>query len=284
MDQRFEFETVSRTRHRAPVEPITKIVTTSWDDGDPADLKVASLLGTRGLPGTFFIPMTGYRGRQTLMPSDLRSMAAEGFEIGAHSVTHRTLQGLPQSEIEHEVRGSKDALEGILGCEVPMFCYPRGKFDQRVSDQLKAAGFRGARTTRMLSIETDFARFDMPTSLQAYPHTDWTYIKNIAKARRPARLLDYIGQFRGTENWVTLGKILFDRVMKDGGIWHLYGHSWEIEELGLWTGLAELLDYVRGRQGIHYATNTGTLNAVTGYGSPAQKIRHYIETQNYSRS
>ncbi|MGH9702189.1 MAG: polysaccharide deacetylase family protein [Candidatus Acidiferrales bacterium] len=266
------------------MEPITRIVTTSWDDGDPADLKVASLLGTRGLPGTFFIPMTGYRGRQTLLPRDLRSLAAEGFEIGAHSLTHRTLQGLPVSEIEHEVRGSKQALEGILGSEVPMFCYPRGRFDHSVSNQLKAAGFRGARTTRMLSIEADFSRFEMPTSLQVYPHTDWTYFKNIAKSRETGRLLEFARRFRGSENWVALGKLLFDRVMKDGGIWHLYGHSWEIEELGLWKGLAELLDYVRGREGIHYATNTGTLNAVTGYGSQAQKIRNYVETQNYSRS
>ncbi len=266
------------------MEPITRIVTTSWDDGDPADLKVASLLGARGLPGTFFIPMTGYRGRPTLLPADLRSLAAEGFEIGAHGVSHRTLYGLPQSEIEHEVRGSKGALEGILGSEVPMFCYPRGKYDQRVSEQLKAAGFRGARTTRMLSIETDFARFEMPTSLQVYPHTDWTYIKNIAKARKAGRLFGYLSRFRGTENWVALGKILFDRVMEDGGIWHLYGHSWEIEELGLWTGLAELLDYVRGREGIQYATNTGTLSAVTGYGRPISKVRDFIETQNYTRS
>ncbi len=266
------------------MEHTTKIVTTSWDDGDPADLKVASLLSARGLPGTFFVPMTGYRGRQTLMPADLRSLSMEGFEIGAHGLTHRTLYGLPQPEVEHEVRGSKAALEGILGSEVPMFCYPRGKFDRRVSDQLKAAGFRGARTTRMLSIETEFARFEMPTSLQVYPHTAWTYVKNIAKARKAGRLFDYWSRFRGTENWVALGKILFDRVMKEGGIWHLYGHSWEIEELGLWSGLAELLDYVRGREGVQYASNTGTLNAVTGYGRPIPLFREHLETQNYSRS
>jgi hypothetical protein len=34
-----------------------------------------------------------------------------------------------------------------------------------------------------------------------------------------------------------MGKILFDRVLKEGGVWHLFGHSWQIEEMGLWDDL-----------------------------------------------
>jgi peptidoglycan/xylan/chitin deacetylase (PgdA/CDA1 family) len=235
---------------------MTRIVTTSWDDGDLADLKIASLLRTRGLPGTFYVPMTGYRGRPTLGSAELRSLAVEGFEIGAHSVSHRTLSALPAAEIEREVRESKTTLEDVVGCEVGMFCYPRGRYDRRVLNHVKAAGYRGARTTRMLAFKVDFDSFQMPTSLQVFPHSDWTYFRNIAKARDAGRMFSYLSRFRGQPSWIDLGKRLFDQVLEEGGIWHLYGHSWEIQELGLWNELEVLLRYVSNREGVIYATNS----------------------------
>jgi hypothetical protein len=41
------------------------IVTTSWDDGDPADLIVARILEERCLRGTFYVPIVGYHGNPT---------------------------------------------------------------------------------------------------------------------------------------------------------------------------------------------------------------------------
>jgi peptidoglycan-N-acetylglucosamine deacetylase len=235
---------------------MTTIVTTSWDDGDPADLRIASLLGARGLAGTFYVLPAGYRGRSPLTPEELRSLAQAGFEIGAHSVSHRTLSTLAVGDIEREVRQSKSALQDLLGREVTMFCYPRGRYNRQVMNQVRTAGYQGARTTRMLSIKLDFDPFEMPTSLQVFPHTDGAYLRNIAKAKDPGRMLSYLGQFRGQSSWIDLGKRLFDRVLGEGGIWHLYGHSWEIEELDLWNELEEMLGYVSSRPGVIYATNS----------------------------
>src|SRR5579862_1246047 len=236
------------------------IVTTSWDDGDPADLKIADLLASRGLPGTFYVPMTGYRGRTTLSNSGLKSLASHGFEVGAHGVSHRTLSLLPLEEIEREVRISKASLEETLCAPVEMFCYPRGIYNAQVTRSLVEAGYRGARTTRMLSTELTFDPFEMPTSLQVYPHDKWTYVRNSAKARKVSRLLSYLMRFSSAGDWVGLGKAYFDRVATHGGIWHLYGHSWEIEERKLWDGLKELLDYVSGRDRVLYASNGAAVN------------------------
>src|SRR5436305_6796470 len=230
-----------------------RIVTTSWDDGEPAAARVASLLGASGLPGTFYVPLTGYRGWPTLAPAQLRELAAAGFEIGAHGVTHRTLQGLAAAEIAHEVRASKQALEQTIGREVAMFCYPRGRYDGAVLREVQAAGYRGARTTRMLATGLDFRTFEMPASLQVYPHTGWTYLRNAAKARSAGRIFRYL-QHRRAEDWVTLGKRLFDGGMQNGGVWHLVGHSWEIEQRGLWDGLEELTRYVSRHPGVRYVS------------------------------
>jgi len=101
--------------------------------------------------------MSGYLRRPTLTSSEIRDLSSSGFEIGAHSVSHKSLTHLPtRREVEHEVRTCKEALEQIIGKEVPMFCYPNGRYDKRIIKELKAAGYKGARTTRMLSITSAF--------------------------------------------------------------------------------------------------------------------------------
>jgi hypothetical protein len=64
-----------------------------------------------------------------------------------------------------------------------------------------------------------------------------------------------------------LGKQLFDEVLEDGGIWHLYGHSWEIEELGIWDDLLEMLDYVSHHSNVTYLTNGQLTEGRFGLGS-----------------
>jgi peptidoglycan-N-acetylglucosamine deacetylase len=232
-----------------------RIVTTSWDDGDPSDLKIAGLLCSRHLPGTFYVPITGYNGGKTLSPTDLRALSSEGFEIGGHSVSHQSLPNLRTDQLIHEVRGCKHLLEQTLGEKVLMFCYPNGHFDAGVVQQVRDAGYKGARTTRMLSLETELLPFEMSTTVQAFPHPVTSYMRNLGKARNVRGLRMYAAHWRRRRSWVDLGKQLFDEVLKYGGIWHLYGHSWEIDQLALWDQLGELFDYVSNREGIAYLTN-----------------------------
>jgi hypothetical protein len=72
---------------------------------------------------------------------------------------------------------------------------------------------------------------------------------------------------RQFKDWVELGKQLFRQVLEQGGVWHLYGHSWEIEELGIWGDLREMLDYVSNRQGVSYVTNGQLLSLLDGRAS-----------------
>jgi len=237
-----------------------RIVTTSWDDGDPCDLKVAELLRARHLPGTFYFPFVGYDGRQTLTPDQLRSLASEGFEVGGHSMSHSVLTDLGPKEVAREVRICKDRLEDILGERIRMFCYPKGRFSADVIRHVKETGYEGARTTRMFRQGLDFSPFRMPTSLHAYPNTRMQHTKNLVRGTNIRGLLDYVTQFIRLESWVSMGKSLFDQVLKEGGIYHLYGHSWLIEEIGLWDDLKEISDYLYGREGVRYLTNAEVLN------------------------
>jgi len=244
------------------------IVTTSWDDGDPLDIKIAELLGERRLAGTFYIPMSGYLGNATLTPSDLRALSARGFEIGAHGVSHNSLTLFAGKQLEREVRECKHQLEDIVGKEVPMFCYPNGRYNPAVVQQVRFAGYHGARTTRMLARECEFTPFEIPTTLHAHPHDKSGIFRNLVRAGSINGLYEYALRFSRIPNWVTLGKKLFDSVLQNGGMWHLYGHSWEIEQMGIWEDLREMLNYVSNREGVMYVTNCKLLQHVMGTTNP----------------
>ena len=144
-----------------------------------------------------------------------------------------------------------------------MFCYPRGRYDSNVMRALREAGYWGARTVRMLATGFEFNPFEMPTTVQISPHPKSNYIKNVARgARKIEGLQVFLTNITKLGNWLELGKRLFDSVLENGGIWHLYGHSWEIEQLGLWKELSELLDYVGERKNVTYVPNGGLVGEV----------------------
>jgi peptidoglycan/xylan/chitin deacetylase (PgdA/CDA1 family) len=233
----------------------TSIVTTSWDDGSRFDLRLAEILRSRHIRGTFYIPIVPYLGRPALSHDDLRALSVEGFEIGAHGFSHKHLWKLSEEELMAEISPCKPILENILGTEVRMFCYPRGRYDASVVRALKEMGYWGARTVRMLATRLDFDPFTMPTTVQISRHTRFTYFKNVLRGRTIEGLQTSLANLNKLGSWFELAKGLFDSVLENGGVWHLYGHSREIEDLGLWKDLEEILDYVCHRENVTYLPN-----------------------------
>lgn len=75
-------------------------------------------------------------------------IADEGLvEIGAHTVNHAWLKGLPQQTLTYEVTESKKTLETLIGKPVVSFAYPYGAFDVPSIETLAAAGFTSAVST-----------------------------------------------------------------------------------------------------------------------------------------
>jgi peptidoglycan-N-acetylglucosamine deacetylase len=238
------------------------IVSTSWDDDSASGLKIAELLSARGLPGTFYVPTSRMGEGSVFSGSDLRALSANRFEIGAHTISHKILTQLAQPELTREVAGCKEVLQQILGKEVTTFCYPKGRFNARVVREVERAGYRGARSTQVLFSGAIFPPYEMPTTVQAYPHTRSNYVRNLIRLSAISALVKSAPDLISFENWLQLGKSLFDRVLRDGGTWHLYGHPWEIEKLNLWSEVKEMLDYVSKRESVTYLNNGELLKRV----------------------
>jgi len=112
----------------------------------------------------------------------------------------------------------------------------------------------------MLARGINFDPFQMPTSVQAYPHSASAYLRNLVRSFSIARTAEYLSRLQQSRNWIDLAKALFDGVLRKGGIWHLYGHSWEVDELQLWNGLEEIFSYVAQRPGVLYLSNSEVLS------------------------
>jgi peptidoglycan/xylan/chitin deacetylase (PgdA/CDA1 family) len=89
---------------------------------------------------------TGYPNNMT--EAQIKEIAADGLvEIGAHTVHHTWLKGLPLKTVQYEVVESKKILEAMIGKPVTSFAYPYGAFDLAAVNAVAQAGFTSAVTT-----------------------------------------------------------------------------------------------------------------------------------------
>lgn len=224
------------------------IVTTSWDDGHLLDLRLAELLQASGLTGTFYVsPGNREFPQRDLLNSQQVSELSTAFEIGAHTLTHPRLPTVSLVDARNEIAGSKVALEETTGKEITTFCYPGGAYSAAHVQMVRDVGFRYARTVGRYAFAVKNPH-EAPTTLHAYRH--WSDLADMARfARfRPLKFAHYL-------QWDELAKAMFDYTMKVGGVYHLWGHSWEIDRHGDWDRLTDVFSYIAGRPEVSYATN-----------------------------
>jgi peptidoglycan/xylan/chitin deacetylase (PgdA/CDA1 family) len=76
-----------------------------------------------------------------------RALAADGFQCGAHTVTHPPLTGLDPAQCRAELEGARSRLQDELGRPIVHLAYPYGSFDQAVRATAAEAGYITACST-----------------------------------------------------------------------------------------------------------------------------------------
>lgn len=217
-----------------------RFCTTSWDDGHPLDLRVAELLAKYGLTGTFYVPIEN--SREVMTPGQVRQLAAN-FEVGAHTINHVVLTEVSGHTAEREIRDSRKRLEEITGGACEGFCFPKGRFRRAHLEMVRRSGFRFARTVELLSVRPPIRRagmFVVPTTVQAVPNPWRAYAKNGAK-RLAVRNLFRSFRHSWSGDWVRAARSMMQIVARQGGVFHLWGHSWEVEGQCQWFQLESVL-------------------------------------------
>lgn len=218
------------------------IFTTSWDDGHPLDLRLAELLRERGFTGTFYVPIRNREGLPVLPPSGIRTLDAAG-EVASHTRDHCYLTTVDDDTARRQIREGRSELEQIVGHAVGGFAYPGGAFRPVHRAMVESESFDYARTTVNLRIDAGHDRLAMPTTLQLYPHRRGVYLRNWLRRgsvwQRAALAL------RGASA-PDLGALLRASLLHaktERGVFHLWGHSWELDAFGGWKLLDEFLRF-----------------------------------------
>jgi peptidoglycan/xylan/chitin deacetylase (PgdA/CDA1 family) len=215
-------------------------ITTSWDDGHPLDMRVAELLVKHRLTGTFYVPRSSQR--PVMNPSQIRELA-KSFEIGGHTLEHVAIDTLPDAEALAQLSGSREWIEQLTGTRCRVFCFPGGKFRNRQLPLVRQAGYEAVRTVELLSTANPL-RIDglcvIPTTVQAFPHAASAYARNALK-RFSASAVFRLGSVLLSRDWARLARVLLLQTKDRGGVFHLWGHSWEIAEQEQWKVLEDFL-------------------------------------------
>lgn len=118
----------------------------TFDAGANADA-VASILATlrnEHVPATFFL--TGSFVSQ--FPGAARAIAAAGYRIGDHTITHPHLTRLGDATIRREIAGGAQQITEVTGANpVPLFRFPYGDADARTITIANQAGYVPVRWT-----------------------------------------------------------------------------------------------------------------------------------------
>lgn len=138
-----------------------KAVHITFDDGFTCVLDhAAPVLQRHGFPATMFalsdrlgstndwMTSRDFPERTLLSVAGLHALEAAGFTIGSHTRTHAHLPDILPEEAQDEIHASKSRLEDALGKPVAYFAYPYGRFNEAVRDQVAAAGYEAACSTR----------------------------------------------------------------------------------------------------------------------------------------
>lgn len=198
----------------------------SLDDGGKDDLRVAGLLKKYCLPGIFYIVLDWVGLEGYLNWNQIKELVKMGFTIGSHSVSHpQDLKKLYDEGLHYEIQNSKDMLETALGIPVKSFCYPRGRFNERVKRFVSGAGYTSARATGNPGIIEARDRFALPGTIHVFQRREY-----------------------GDKSILEFAKEMIDRVVREGGYCNIWGHSREINDCQNWEVLEEILKYIKKQE------------------------------------
>lgn len=197
-------------------------VATSWDDGHIDDMRIAELLLKYRLPGIFFIPDFGMLDVQ-----EVEQLDRMGFEIGGHTCSHpEDLKMLSNEDLSYEIGANKQHLERAIGHSITKFCYPGGRYDERVIDRVREAGYTYARTTWVLK-DRPRDRFRVDTTIHVYPRRE----------------------YEGRE-WQHIAKDYARQIADTDGVFHLWGHAVDINNFNYWNQLEEFFIWLTSNYAI----------------------------------
>ena len=214
-----------------------KALTFSYDDGQDFDRRLAELLRSHGMKGTFHLNS----GRLGLERNGEFYVSAEeigevyaGHEVACHGVQHRNPPTITRQQMLLEIQEDRKALEKITGRLVQGMSYSFGNYNQEIMDIAKSLGIKYSRTVE------DTGNFFPPSDFLAWHPT----------CHHENHLLGLAESFLNIAGFYELP------------VMNVWGHSFEFGKSGDWSVIEAFVEKMAGMEDIWYATNLEICNYI----------------------
>ena len=168
------------------VPPDVDAVALTFDDGfENFATAAASVLLAHTAPATVFVIPSRVGSTNDWESADSRAIVprlslmswaqiaevrSQGFDIGGHSQTHRSMKGLEPDLLEREVSESAASIKERVGAEAAAFAFPYGDYDD--------AAIAAVARRYSLACTTDFGLLSETDSPHALPRLDMYYFRS----------------------------------------------------------------------------------------------------------
>ena len=135
--------TVTASPPPPPATRPTSVVLT-FDDGTTGQDQAAQVMARYGMRGTFYVNSARLGVQDHLGVAQLKAIAADGNEIGGHTLDHADLTTLTSDDVARQVCNDRVALHD-LGFSPKSFAYPFGAYNSAIETTVKNCGYNNAR-------------------------------------------------------------------------------------------------------------------------------------------
>jgi hypothetical protein len=198
----------------------------TFDDGHISNYEIAlPVLASHGLFAAFFVTV-GWTGKRPgyMGWEQVRALHAAGQRIGAHGWTHTLLTHCDDNALRVELGGARLTLEDKLGTAITTMSLPGGRFNRRVLEACKEAGYT--------QVYTSIPRSEKTISPFLVGRL---YMRSSSGMESIARLLDptsgMLAKLERQERWKTaLKKTMGDRLYRK--LWAALNRQEKSEDSG----------------------------------------------------
>jgi peptidoglycan/xylan/chitin deacetylase (PgdA/CDA1 family) len=127
----------------ASLPPRPVIIT--FDDANEDNYTTAfPIMQKYGFTGVLYVPYDAIGAVNYLTADQIKEMAAAGWEIGSHTLSHPDLEGLDDQRLRAEIVDSRKMLTQLLGVPIITFAYPFAIVSEAAVDYVRFAGYSAA--------------------------------------------------------------------------------------------------------------------------------------------
>ena len=136
-------------------------VSLTFDDGNADQFSARSLLSSHGMKGTFYLNSSAIGDPNVLSWSQVDQLAADGNEIGGHTLSHVNLLAIASDYARFQIcRDRANLLQH--GYAVRSFAYPYGNYNSAIQRLVADCGYDSARWTQGIRGSAEWCASNCP--------------------------------------------------------------------------------------------------------------------------